>query len=70
MSCYKSYGRENRFDPVTFKKESRGAIHPSKVIVLFALLVIRWKELAPLSLNQLKLILKKAVSIFSRTFFP
>ena len=53
MSCYKSYGRENRFDPVTFKKECRGAIHKSKVKQsYFACLVIRLKELAPLSLNQ------------------
>lgn len=59
MSCYNTYGGENRFDPVKFKKECRGAIHQSKVIVLFCSLSDSLKRTRTSFSKQIKLNPKK-----------
>ena len=70
MSCYKSYGRENRFDPVTFKKEFRGAIHPSKVIVLFCSLSDSLKRTRTSFSKPIKINPKKGNFYFLANIFP
>ena len=70
MSCCNSYGRENRLDPETFKKECRGAIHQSKVIVLFCLLSDSLKRTRTSFSKPIKINPKKDNFHFLASIFP